>query len=417
MSEKDTDLVLAELLVIVEQLLGVIRVCAARTLRQVTVVGTGSIVIHERTVGIHVTAVIVVGTCVEREGKAVHQLKIGKAAHRKGIAVGTGGLILVTEDAVAAGAARTVETIGLGEVITRLSPAVDHNVAVAVAKPHGVNRGLRLDGLPDEAGIQGAFRRVVIFIFRIVEIAADLEPGLSLVIRGKACRQTVLVGTFLDTGLVQITDRGEIVDLTGDRTGHGNVILLTEAVLQALFLPVVRLQPESLTVIDVEGAEAGLGVHRAPLKDKVFPAGNRVDHVARTRAGTLNIAVGLGMGICFRSAVQYGLIINGLIISLIELLRIHRVVQLQGICVHTPLGVEGHFGVTGLAALCRDHDDAVCTTGTVKSVGSSILEDGHRLDIRRVDEVQVTVIRHTVHDDQRRSVGRIRTNTADGDGR
>ena len=257
----------------------------------------------------------------------------------------------------------------------------------------------------------------MVLVLRVVEVAAHLEPGLRLVVGGQAGRQTVLVGTFLDTLLVQIAERGEVVHLAGHGAGHGHVVFLAETLLEAFLLPVVRLEPESLAVIHVERAEGGLGVHRAALEDEVLAARNGVDHIAGTGRGALHVGVGLGMGFRRGSAVQHRLVVDGLVIGLVELLRIGGFVQLQRIGVDTPLDVEGHLGVAGLAALGGDHDDAVRAAGAVQGVGGGVLEDRHRLDIRRVDEVQVAVIGHAVHDDQRRGVGGIGADTADGDGR
>ena len=417
MTEQRTDFVQAERLVVIQELLRVVGVGPGGTLGQVAVVGTGGVVVHEGAVGIGVPAVVVIGTAVDREYQAVHQLEIGEAAHGKGVAVGTGRSVLVAEDRVAAGAARPVEPIGLGEVIPRLAPAVDEDVAVAVTQPHRIHRRLRLDGLPDESGVQGTFRSIVILILRIVEITAHLEPGLGLVVGGEAGRQTVLVGPLLDTLLVQITEGSEIVQLAGDGTGHGDVVLLAETVPETFLLPVVRLEPEGLAVIDMEGAEGSLRVHRAALKDEILSARDGINHVTGAGRGTLDITVRLGMGVGGGSAVQDRLVVDSLIVGLVELLRIRSVVQLQGVRVHAPLGIERDLRVTGLAALGGDHDHTVRAAGTVQRVGSGIFEDGHRLDIGGVDEVQVTVVRHAVHDNKRGRIGGIGTDTADGDGR
>ena len=257
----------------------------------------------------------------------------------------------------------------------------------------------------------------MVAVFRVVEVAAHLEPGLRLVVGGQTGRQTVLVGTLLDTGLVQVAEGGEVIDLAGDGTGHGDVVLLAETVLQAFLLPVVGLEPEGLAVIHVERAEGGLRVHRAALEDEILAARDGIDHIARARRGTLHVGVGLRVGVRGGSAVQDRLVVDGLVVGLVELLRVHGVVQLQGVRVQTPLGVEGHLRVAGLAALGGDHDDAVRAAGAVQGVGGGVLEDGHRLDIGGVDEVQVAVIGHAVHDDERGGVGGIGTDTADGDGR
>ena len=69
--------------------------------------------------------------------------------------------------------------------------------------------------------------------------------------------------------------------------------------------------------------------------------------------------------------------------------------------VHTPLGVhiEDRLAVAG--SLGGNHHDTVGASGTVEGIGSRVLEDCHGLDIARVEVVEVTRIRHSVHNPQR----------------
>ena len=82
---------------------------------------------------------------------------------------------------------------------------------------------------------------------------------------------------------------------------------------------------------------------------------------------------------------------------------------------NTPLSIKINDCITALCALGGDHDDTVSTTRTIEGVRSSILQYGHRLDIRRVDVVHAAAIRNTVEDNQRSLTCVDRTETADTD--
>ena len=89
----------------------------------------------------------------------------------------------------------------------------------------------------------------------------------------------------------------------------------------------------------------------------------------------------------------------------------------QGLAVQTVLGVEGYDGLGGFGSLGGDHDDTVGTAGAIKGVGGGILEDGHALDILRVDVVDVTAVRHAVNDIKGFLACRDGAETADADAR
>ena len=68
------------------------------------------------------------------------------------------------------------------------------------------DKGLRLDGLPDEAGVQGTFGSLVVDVMGVVEVGTHLEPGLCLIVSAQTGGETLLVLVLLNTFLVQITD-------------------------------------------------------------------------------------------------------------------------------------------------------------------------------------------------------------------
>ena len=92
-----------------------------------------------------------------------------------------------------------------------------------------------------------------------------------------------------------------------------------------------------------------------------------------------------------------------------------HVVLLQRFRVDAPLGVDRHDGVARLRLFGGDHNHAVGAAGAVQSVRSGVLEDGHRLDVVRVQVVQVAFIGHAIHNPERLLAGVDRTETADAD--
>ena len=79
----------------------------------------------------------------------------------------------------------------------------------------------------------------------------------------------------------------------------------------------------------------------------------------------------------------------------------NHVVLEKGVGVHTHLCVQCNDGIALLGALCGDDNDTVGTTGTIQGVGGGVLKNGHGLHVVRVDVVDVSVVRHAVHNIQR----------------
>ena len=154
------------------------------------------------------------------------------------------------------------------------------------------------------------------------------------------------------------------------------------------------------------------------LLDEILSVGNGIDHITRAyptgRAGQMLVRQSMSIGSRHTStAFCYIIIIQHLVICFVELLGIRRLIVPETIGVRSPFSIDRHFGFSAFPFLGRDHDHTVGTTGTIQRVGSSIFQYGHRLDIVGVDQVQVTVERHTVHYDQRFRIRRNRTETTD----
>ena len=94
---------------------------------------------------------------------------------------------------------------------------------------------------------------------------------------------------------------------------------------------------------------------------------------------------------------------------------VYIVVGLQSASVETPLAIECNASVTNLCTLGSNHNHTIRTTSTIQCVRSSILLNGNRLDISRVDVVDIALVRHTVHNPQRLSTRVDRTRSTNSD--
>ena len=61
------------------------------------------------------------------------------------------------------------------------------------------------------------------------------------------------------------------------------------------------------------------------------------------------------------------------------------IVVLQSLGIDTDLCVKSNESLSGFCPLGGDHNNTVSTTGTIKGVGSSILENGHGLNVVGID--------------------------------
>ena len=221
---------LAELFAVIQQLLRIISKSTVRGLIEGTVIGRTGVIIDKRTFCLRITPVVIIRIGIERECQVLGQIYIYITTGDKRVTGCFIYIILVIEDTVATHTTCTVQVVGLSEVIHILSPFIDHDVLVFITEINRIDRSLGLYRAPDGTGTDRTFGCLAVIIFGVVEIRTDFQPCLCLVIQFCTRRQTFLRGTFLDTILIQITDRGIIINTFGS-TGNRHVIFLAETVL------------------------------------------------------------------------------------------------------------------------------------------------------------------------------------------
>ena len=252
---------------------------------------------------------------------------------------------------------------------------------------------------------------------RVREVTTNLQPLLGLIVSAQTSRQTLHVRTVNDTRVVQVTHRSVEVGAIRSSSNIYVVLLAERCILVDLIEPVVGLHPILLTIVGHLATLRSLGVDLTVRTDQVLTLGVRHHVVAQTTlvvrehvARSPSISLSLRLAQSQRLVVHHGSVIHLIVLAS----RVRYVIRLQGLRVDTPLAIERHNSVTNLSLLGRDHDHTVCTTSTIEGVRSCILQDRHRLDIGRVQVVDVTLIGHTVHYIQGRGTGIHRTNTANG---
>ena len=125
-----------------------------------------------------------------------------------------------------------------------------------------------------------------------------------------------------------------------------------------------------------------------------------------------------GGSLCIGPSITIGesiAVAQSLVSQLHEVLLSHHVILVDGARRPTHGRTPCHVGLAFLTLFGRNHDNAVGATSAIQRAGRSILQDSHRLNVRRVDVRQRTVIRNTVHHIQRTGRSIDRTITTDDD--
>ena len=419
-AHEDVQVVLAELLRVVQQLLGVQGGRPGVGLGHGTA-GGGELAVEH--VG-HVRGPVLVHVQggVQGELEVLQEGEVRRAVHVVGVA-----LVVVRVQLVGHQRVRVRED-GPGEAGVHPVAVVHHPEAVLVDHhlAGGVPDVQRIDGRhpggegPDvtRAGGVPVVRERVVLVARVGHVPGELHPRLGLPVQPEAGRQALHVGVEGDALVVQPAERRVGVHLLG--TAHrAQVVLLADGIPVAGLHPVVREQEVVLPAVVREPAQGGPGIEFPVLADEGLALRDGVHQVAQAAVGARfgHRLVREQPGFARVVPLVHEVVLEGRVVRLVVLRRVGDVVVvLQGAGVQAHLRVQRDDGVLLAGALGRDDDDAVRAAGAVQGVGGGVLEDGHRFHVLRVDHVHV-LDGHAVHDEQRALPGVDGTETADADGR
>ena len=185
--------------------------------------------------------------------------------------------------------------------------------------------------------------------------------------------------------------------------------------MEHFLVPVVRL----IEVLAVGIAELGVGVKLEVGTDELLAFRKGINLISETSVEiVIEVLVSVSVGLCHGMAGIVVLAVHQLIISLIVLAGIgDHVVLRDKTAVGTEPRIEFHHCLASLALLGGDEDDAVCSAVSVDGGSRSILEDGHGLDVVRVDVGDGSAVGSAVNHDERAVACAKRSDTTDADGR
>ena len=194
--------------------------------------------------------------------------------------------------------------------------------------------------------------------------------------------------TIGDTRFIEIT-QGSIHLSRIVTTIHAHVVFLTQGVTHRLVQPVVWSDCIYLTLIIYTIAKSSIRIQLAIITDEILAVWHCITEITQTAIGSIaadNRFVGCGMGSIRSHAIGDIIAIDSTILQLIILSWVgNHIIILGGTARAAPLGIQRNHGFAFLRILSSNHDDAIGTTGSIKSIGCSILQYGHGSHIVWVD--------------------------------
>ena len=251
----------------------------------------------------------------------------------------------------------------------------------------------------------GARGSVVEVLVGCVHVQSELQIGGGLDVHGSAAGKTVEGGSPQVTVLIQITHGHVVVAVVGGTAG-GNIVFLAYAPADGL------VEPVDIVLISFEDVGSG---HDFALLEK---AGRGLVEDVQIEALGDKILVGIAR--CGRSIVT--VIILTVVLEtapgdLHEFIRVGEFVLGDTSLVHTGRGAGLHGGAALGTLLGGNQDNAVGSAVAVQGGGGGILQDGHRLDIGRVQVSDTAAERNAVNHIQRTGGTVHGTVTTNHDGR
>ena len=357
--------------------------------------------------------VVIVDAGVDLEGQVLDRSDDRTEFTYQDVCGGEESIVLVVTDCVS-NEVRTDEVRVVG--VVDLTAVLGLEAAIGITD---IQRIDRTDHIGQVEEVSGRSPAAVVAVGlgvgkRVADIGLELDPGPDLVVSVYTGSVTLVSGIVDETTVIEVTEAGVVVEIVRS-AAHGEVVLLTERVVEHLIVPVVRL----IVVLTVAVTELGVGVQLEVGTDELLPFRKGIDLISETSVEiVIEVLVSIGVGLCYGMAGIIILAVHQLIVSLIVLTGIgDNVVLRDETAVGAEPRIELHHSLASLALLGGDEDDAVCSAVSVDGGSRSILEDGHGLYVVRVDVGDGSAVGSAVNHDERAVACTQRADTTDADGR
>ena len=244
------------------------------------------------------------------------------------------------------------------------------------------------------------------------QAGGETQPALGLIVGVDTTGITLVVGVVNDTLVLQETYVGIVAEFAAT-TGGAHVVLVTEAIVERFFVPVIR----NIVIFTIRVTQLCVRIQLEVGTNEVFSFRNSVYQITQTTVFLVQeVLVSIGIALCNGVTGIQILVVQHGVVGLVVLTGIgDNVVLRDEAGVHTPTAIELHLGVAGLTFLGGDNHNTVCTAVTINGAGGSILKNGHGLYILRVDVGDGAIVRNTVHNVERAVGGTHGTDTTDAD--
>ena len=246
---------------------------------------------------------------------------------------------------------------------------------------------------------------IEVALVRGVDVEAQFHVRGGFHVDGGTTGEAVEAGGPQVTVLIQIT-QGEVVVCLVGGTGCGSVVFLAETGLDGL------TEPVKVVLITLE--DGGIGSQLAILEEGVRRFVPDVEFEAVADQVRVRISGSIGSRVAI---IVLTVVLEGHPVDIHKLTGVSQVVFRNTSLVHTGRSAERDVQASRLAFLGGDQDHTVGSAVTVQGCGSGVLQDGHGLDISRVQVRQVTTVGYAVDDIHRAGATIHGTVTTDHDGR
>ena len=296
-----------------------------------------------------------------------------------------------------------VAVVLLGAIFILPVPGrVKHIVSVHILQVNRIDRSHKLGCVPDVRG--RASGGVLEIGHRVREVGAHshLEPVRGLHVPADPAGETVEVSVLKSTVLLVVTQGIQIGCLLGSAADRKHV-LGTESLVVADLVHPVLVPGRHSVLLDLPGLLVD------QLRPRVILVRVVIFRILQSTDRLTKVVGGIdARGLEIHSGAVLGGVAQGLVGQFDIVAHSDKVIAFQSSGGHAEVTLVAYVHPVLASFLGGDHDDTVRSTGSVKGTCRSVLQHCHRLDVRRVDGADGSVVRHTVHNIQRagRSVHR-----------